>query len=195
MQKTYITADELLLDAFTLAARIYNSGFRPDLLVGIWRGGTPIAIAVQEFFEYQGVNVDHAAIRCTSYTGIGEQDNRIRIYGLDYITEYTTRDSRVLIIDDVFDTGRSVRAVLEELNRRAGSDMPREIRTAMPWYKPGNNRTDLRPEYYLHTTDHWLVFPHELCGLSPDEIARHKKAIADVLNITDRVRPASRRRQ
>lgn len=195
MQKTYITADELLLDAFRLAANVYNSGFRPDLLVGVWRGGTPVAIAVQEYFEYMDVDTDHAAIRCSSYTGIGEQGNRVRVEGLDYILEHTSANSRVLIIDDVFDTGRSIRTVLEELHRRAGSAPPRDIRTAMPWFKPGNNRTDLSPDYYLHTTDHWLVFPHELCGLTAEEIAGNKPAIAGALNITGRANPEPRRRR
>lgn len=183
MQKTYITADELLLDAFRLAAAIYNSGFRPDLLVGVWRGGTPVAIAVQEYFEYMGVDADHAAIRCSSYTDIGEQNNRVRLEGVDYILEHTAPDSRVLIIDDVFDTGRSIHAIFEELQRRAGNALPGDIRTAMPWYKPGNNKTGRVPDYHLHTTDHWLVFPHELCGLSREELAANKKNVAAVLDL------------
>ena len=182
MEKTYIRADDLLLDAFRLAKAIYDSGFRPELLIGVWRGGTPIAIAVQEYFEYMGLATDHAAIRCTSYTGIGQQDSRIRIHGLDYIVDRTTADSAVLIIDDVFDTGRSIEAVLEELRLGAGSGLPRDIRTAMPWYKPASNRTTRAPDYYLHTTDRWLVFPHELCGLTPEEIRENKGAVAAILN-------------
>ncbi len=185
MEKTYIRADDLLLDAFRLAAAIHDSGFVPELLVGVWRGGTPIAIAVQEYFEYRDVATDHAAIRCTSYTGIGQQDSRIRIHGLDYIVDRTTADSRLLIIDDVFDSGRSIRAILDELRARAGADLPRDIRTAMPWYKPANNCTDLEPDYYLHTTDRWLVFPHELCGLSSEEIRKNKADIAAVIESGD----------
>ncbi len=101
----------------------------------------------------------------------------------------------MLIIDDVFDTGRSIRAVLEELRSRAGLAAPRDIRTAMPWFKPGNNRTDLSPDYYLHTTDHWLVFPHKLCGLTPLEIAGNKQAVAAALNITGHAHPEPRRRR
>lgn len=182
MQKTYITADELLLDAFRLAADIHNSGFRPELLVGVWRGGTPVAIAVQEYFEYMGTPLDHTAIRCSSYTGIGRQDSQIRIEGLEYVIDHTGADSAVLIVDDVFDSGLSIRAVFEELKRLAGDALPGDIRTAMPWYKPGNNKTDRVPDYYLHTTDHWLVFPHELCGLTPGEISQNKPGIAEILD-------------
>ncbi|MEX2524770.1 MAG: phosphoribosyltransferase family protein [Gammaproteobacteria bacterium] len=183
MQKTYITADELLLDAFRLAAAIHNSGFRPDLLVGVWRGGTPVAIAVQEYFEYLGAPLDHSVIRCSSYTGIGRQDSRVRIEGIEYIVEHTGTDSYVLIVDDVFDSGLSIHAIFEELKRRAGDALPGDIRTAMPWYKPGNNKTGRVPDYYLHTTDHWLVFPHELCGLNREELAANKKNIAAVLGL------------
>jgi hypoxanthine phosphoribosyltransferase len=185
MDKTYLSADDLLLDAFRLAAAIHQSGFRPDLLVGVWRGGTPIAIAVQEYFDYLGAACDHAPIRCTSYTGIGRQSERITVQGLDYIIEHSDMDSKLLIVDDVFDTGLSIRTILETLQQRAGPRLPRDIRTAMPWYKPANNRTDTEPDYYLHTTDRWLVFPHELCGLSHAEIQANKAAIAAILADAD----------
>ena len=50
-----------------------ESGFRPTHLVGIWRGGAPIGIAVQEFFDVHGVECDHITIRTASYTGIDKQ--------------------------------------------------------------------------------------------------------------------------
>lgn len=182
MEKTYLSADEQLLDAFRLAAAIYRSGFRPGLLVGVWRGGTPVAIAVQEYFDYRQSACDHAPIRCTSYTGIGRQSGRVAVQGLDYVIEHSNVDTNLLIVDDVFDTGLSVQAILEELRRLAGPRLPRDIRTAMPWYKPANNLTRLEPDYYLHTTERWLVFPHELCGLSDEEIQTNKGAIAAVLD-------------
>ena len=52
--KKYITADELLLDSFKLGVDIYNSGFRPNFIVGVWRGGTPVGIAIQEILAYLG---------------------------------------------------------------------------------------------------------------------------------------------
>lgn len=48
MEKKYISAQELLEDSFRLAAQVYEDGFRPQFIVGIWRGGAPIGIAVQE---------------------------------------------------------------------------------------------------------------------------------------------------
>ncbi|MGL4900119.1 MAG: phosphoribosyltransferase, partial [Shewanella sp.] len=49
-EKYFVTAQQLLEDSFLLASKVYESGFRPQFIVGIWRGGAPIGIAVQEFF-------------------------------------------------------------------------------------------------------------------------------------------------
>ncbi len=57
----------------------------------------------------------------------------------------------------------------------------RELRIACPWYKPGNSRTGLVPDYHLHETDAWLVFPHELVGLDRDEIRAGKGRLAPLL--------------
>ena len=69
MDKHFISAESLLRDSFVLARQIFDSGFRPDFIVGVWRGGAPVGIAVQEFLEFQGIPSDHIAIRTSSYTG------------------------------------------------------------------------------------------------------------------------------
>lgn len=181
MEKHYISGDTLLLDSFRLAAMIHRSGFRPDLIVGVWRGGTPVAIAVHEYFAYLGITADHIPVRASSYTGIDQQDPEVRLHGLDYVIEQSRPDQQLLIVDDVFDSGLSVEAVITALTRQAGRRAPATMKTAMPWYKPARNRTGRAPDYYLHETDQWLVFPHELCGLSVDEIQRHKGPMAETL--------------
>lgn len=181
VEKIYISADELLLSSFRLAAAIHADGFRPDFIIGVWRGGTPVGIVVQEYLAYMGVDTDHFAIRTSSYTGIDRRDEWVKVHGLEYVLGNTGAGTRLLIVDDVFDTGRSMLTILDELRRIAGRDMPREIRTATPWYKPASNQTDMQPDYYLHTTDHWLVFPHELKGLTVEEIIQNKSLIADTV--------------
>ena len=57
-EKIYISAQGLLSDSFRLGLEIYNTGFRPDFIVGIWRGGTPVGIAVKEILDFCGVNTD-----------------------------------------------------------------------------------------------------------------------------------------
>jgi hypothetical protein len=181
-EKRYIQAQDLLDDAFRLGLKVLDSGFRPDFIVGIWRGGTPVGIAVQELFEHHGIATDHIAIRTSSYEGIEQPGKTIRVHGLNYIVEKAESEHRLLIVDDVYDTGLSIMAVIDSLKRVSRLNMPRDIRIATVYFKPGNNRTDRRPDYYIHETDKWLVFPHELKGLTDEEIDRHKPEIARIIH-------------
>ena len=185
VEKFYIRSQELLEDSFRLAAAIYASGFRPHFIVGIWRGGSPVGIAVQEYFEFRGVETDHIAIRTSSYTGIGEQSKTIRVHGLHYIIENVNAEDSLLIVDDVFDSGRSIRAVLDELAEKTRRNMPSDLKVACPWYKPGNNKTSIVPDYFIHQTDKWLVFPHELAGLSIDEIRAGKEDLGNICDLLE----------
>jgi hypothetical protein len=169
MKKTVLTAHDLLADSFRLGVKILESGFEPTLIIAIWRGGTPVGMAVQEILAYCGVDADHIAIRTSSYTGV-DQRSAVAVHGLDYIIKKICYDDRVLIVDDVFDTGNTFAAVLRELSQRARGNTPGDMRIAAPWYKPSRNETDLVPDYYLHETTEWLVFPHELDALSQDEM-------------------------
>ena len=178
MEKTFISAGELLRDSFLLAANIYDSGFRPDFIVGIWRGGTPVGIAVQEYFEFRGAPTDHIAVRTASYTGIAEQSHTIRVHGLHYLLDNANADNSVLVVDDVFDSGRSFKALLDEWARTARCNLPKDIRLAAPWYKPSNRKVDLIPDYFVRETDQWLVFPHEMVGLTEAEIRAGKSDLA-----------------
>lgn len=169
MEKHFISANELLLDSFKLGDQIFRKGFRPSFIIGIWRGGAPVGIAVQEFLDVRGVITDHIAIRTASYYGIDQQEKQVKVFGLNYVLDNARADHHLLIVDDVFDSGRSVKAVIDEITTKA-VEVPSTIKIACPWYKPERNVTDLTPDFYIHTTDRWLVFPHELKGLSRDEI-------------------------
>jgi len=172
--KIFIGAQELLEDSYRLAYQILDQGFKPNYIVGIWRGGTPIGIAVQELLDYRGVPSDHIAIRTSSYSGIGEQDDTIRVHGLHYIIENVNADDQLLIVDDTFDSGRSVNAVIQAIKTLSRANTPKVIKVAAVYYKPTIRTVDFEPDFYLRTTDKWLVFPHELSGLSEAEIAEHK---------------------
>ena len=179
--KVFIKAEELLRDSFLLALRILESGFRPDYIVGIWRGGTPVGIAVQEYLDYAGVETDHIAIRTSYYTGIERTAQNVQVHGLGYLIRKVNQKDSLLIVDDVFDTGMSIEAVLDELKSRARLNTPSNIRIAAPWYKPSKNKTGREPDYYIHETSHWLVFPHELRGLSEREVQSGKPDVADIV--------------
>jgi hypoxanthine phosphoribosyltransferase len=181
-EKQYIKAQDLLDDSFRLGLKVLESGFRPDFIVGIWRGGTPVGIAVQELFEHHGIICDHIAIRTSSYEGIEQRGKHIRVHGLNYIVEKADAGHCLLIVDDVYDTGLSIKAVIDSLYRLSRRNTPHDIRVATVYFKPRNNRTDRKPDYFVHSTDNWLVFPHELKGLSPEEIIRHKPDVARVIH-------------
>jgi hypothetical protein len=183
LSKNYISSQSLLEDSFRLASKVFNDGFRPDFIIGIWRGGAPIGIAVQEFFEYKNTPTDHIAVRTSSYYGINQQSKEIKVHGLHYLIENANASDRLLIVDDVFDSGRSVEALIKQIEVLMRLNTPKEIRIATPWYKPGNNKTGVVPHYYINESNEWLVFPHELAGLSKEEIKQGKSELANILDI------------
>jgi hypoxanthine phosphoribosyltransferase len=124
---------------------------------------------VQEVLAYCGIESDHIAIRTSSYLGVDER-GEVAVHGLNYTIKKIRHDDRVLIIDDVFDTGNTIKAVIDEIRRRARGNTPEDIRVAVPWFKPSRNQTDLAPDYFLRETAEWLVFPHELDALTPEEM-------------------------
>jgi hypoxanthine phosphoribosyltransferase len=183
MEKKFITAGELLRDSFRLASQVYEDGFRPQFIVGIWRGGAPIGIAVQEYFDYKEVHADHIAVRTSSYYAIGQQSKEIRVHGLHYLIENANAGDSLLIVDDVFDSGRSVDALMKEISKLSRLNMPSDIRIACPWYKPSNKAVNFTPDYFVRESNEWLVFPHELCGMDKEEILKGHPDLQEVADL------------
>ena len=190
MNKRFIAANDLLLDSFQLAANIFEAGFKPDFLVGLWRGGSAVGIAVQEGLDYFGIKTDHIAIR-TSYTGLPDYPKMvdtagtIRVHGLQYLLENLCNEHSLLIVDDVYSTGSSVNAVIQTLSRKTRRNLPHDIRIATVWYR-STEQTIRPPDYFVHETSDWLILPYELSGLSIDELNDHKPELAGII---DRLRP------
>ncbi|HZD53717.1 MAG TPA: phosphoribosyltransferase family protein, partial [Woeseiaceae bacterium] len=186
MNKTFVAADDLLLDSFRLAVAVRNSGFKPDFLVGLWRGGSAVGIAVQEGLEYFGIETDHIAVR-TSYSGqpgyreMVDRAHAIRVHGLDYIIDRVCAEHSLLIVDDVYSTGSSVNAVIERLRKKARRNVPHDVRIATVWYRP-TGETLRVPDYYVHETADWLVLPYELSGITIDELRARKAEIVPVID-------------
>jgi len=181
-EKQYLTAQGLLEDSFKLAKQVLDSDFRPTFMIAVWRGGAPIGIAVQEFLAFHGVETDNIAIRTSSYAaGIDMQSREVRVHGLNYLMKNVQAHDKLLIVDDVFDTGRSIEAIIQELHRRTRLNMPKDIRVAVPYYKPSRNQTDRVPDFYIHETEAWLKYPHSMEGLSNEEIAQNRPELYDIL--------------
>ncbi|BFM06894.1 phosphoribosyltransferase [Halioxenophilus aromaticivorans] len=188
VDKLYISSQQLLQDSYELGAKVLASGFRPKVIIALWRGGAPIGVAVQEFIDcYGGCQSDHIAIRTSSYSGIGERSDNIQIHDLTYLLKNINHDDPLLIVDDVFDTGRTIDALITELKSRARKNCPDDIRVAVPYYKPKSNLTKREPDYYIHTTQQWLKFPYSLEGLTVAEIAANRpKLYATLKPILDK---------
>ena len=185
-EKKYISAQSLLDDSFKLAAKIYDSGFRPTFILALWRGGAPVGIAVQEFLSYRNVETDHIAIRTSSYSGIDGQARTVRLFGMNYLIKNVSPEDRFLIVDDVFDTGHTVAALVDDLKGKMRRNIPDDIRVAVPYFKPSRNKVDFAPDYYLHETEDWLKFPHSLEGLTEQEIKQNRPELYKILQTADK---------
>ena len=186
MNKRIIAANDLLLDSFQLAVQIHQSGFKPDFLVGLWRGGSAVGIAVQEGLEFFGVSTDHIAIRTSyrgrdSYTEMVDKGDSIRVHGLQYLLENLCAEHSLLIVDDVYSSGSSVNAVVEQLKRKMRRNLPQDIRIASVWYRP-TERTVSPPEYFVHETEDWLVLPYELSGSSIEELREQRPELGSIID-------------
>jgi len=180
--KQYLTAQSLLEDSYAVARQVLDSDFKPTFIVAIWRGGAPIGIAVQEFLAVHGIQSDHIAIRTSSYAAeIDQQAKTVRVHGLNYLVKNLQHDDKLLLVDDVYDTGKSIEAVIDELRKQTRLNMPEDIRVAVPYYKPTRNKTDRIPDYFIHETEAWLKYPHSLEGLSPAEIAEYRPRLYEII--------------
>ncbi len=190
MNTKIVAANDLLKDSFQLAANIADAGFRPDFLVGLWRGGSAVGIAVQEGLDFLGIKTDHIAIRTSyrgapSYSDMVNKAESIRVHGLQYLLENLCAHHSLLIVDDVYSTGSSVNAVIEQLTRKTRRNLPQDIRIATVWYRPGE-KTLRVPDYFVHETSDWLALPYELTGMSIDELRENRPELGSII---DRLEP------
>ena len=135
---------ELLLN---LANRVRRNGFKPDVIVGVSRGGWPPARVISDLLE----NPRLANVTAEFYVGVAETK------GKPIITQpvsVSVREKKVLIVDDVADTGESLRLVRTHLEEQDAT----EVKIATIYYKPWSI---MIPDYYEKETSSWIVFPWE----------------------------------
>ncbi len=171
-RKHFIGAEELLIDSFELGLQILEDGFRPDMLLVLWRGGSVVGMAIQELFSFAGLEIEHLPIKTSHYEALGRAKPEVSVQSLDHLVGSIRQAGQLLIVDDVVDTGRSVEAVIETLERTSAFEQPKEVRVASIWNKPSMSVTGRMPNYFLYSTDQWLVFPHEMEGLKAEELAK-----------------------
>ncbi len=135
---------ELLLN---LADKIRESGFKPDVIVGVSRGGWTPARIMSDLLE----NPELANVKAEFYLDIAETK------GKPVITQPVSmqvQGKKVLVVDDVADTGKSLRLVRLHLIEKGAA----EVKIATLYYKPWSVLT---PDYYERKTSSWIIFPWE----------------------------------
>jgi hypoxanthine phosphoribosyltransferase len=100
---------------------------------------------------------------------------------MKYLHEKLCAHHSMLIVDDVYSTGSSVKAVIDQLAKKTRRNMPQDIRIATVWYRP-TEKTLQTPEYFVHETDDWLVLPYELSGFTIDELRENRPEMAGLFD-------------
>ncbi len=196
VQLLHIDPDELVLDSFRLGKAVFESGFRPKHMISIWRGGTPIGLGVDAYFRFQGQRVHHTSIATSSYSGIGEQADVV-VKGLEHLVRSVCPEDGLLIIDDVYESGKTIRGIVEGLRRRARRNTPSDIRVATVHRKREKHLWQELPIIYLRDIpgDVWIDYPHELADLvdpsDPDDARIREKSpqVWDILHGVDSADP------
>lgn len=173
MKKVFVSPEELRRDSFKLAAQIVKSEFKPDFIICLWRGGAPIGMYIHEFLKYKGIKCELKIVRTSKYIGIGECNEYVKVDIRDSL-DVLNANSKVLIVDDIFETGCSIEAVLNNMHYITTDSInlqyPKDIKIATIHYKSEKRVTHFAPDYYVTETDSWIVYPNELEGLTLEEI-------------------------
>jgi len=130
------------------AEKIRKSGFKPDVTIAISRGGWLPARVLSDLLETPSL----ANVSVEYYLGIAEAKNE-PVLTQGVLVAVT--DKKVLIADDVADTGKSLKLVKEHILQQGA----KEARTATVYYKPWSV---VKPDYYARETRLWIVFPWEI---------------------------------
>ncbi|MDR2659175.1 MAG: phosphoribosyltransferase [Spirochaetaceae bacterium] len=184
MIKEFLSCDTVRNNAIKLAARIYNDGFVPDVIYVSLRGGAYLGNVISEYFKIvrKGQRpVYYAAVVARSYTEVAKSD-KVAVDGWTYAPEYLRSGDKVLLVDDIFDSGRTLNHLANIIMEKG---IPRgDLKIAVHDYK---YFYDLEPQYPIHP-DYWCrkhevsvkdetywihYMSHELMGLSEAEIEEH----------------------
>jgi uncharacterized protein len=130
-----------------LARQVRKSGYSPQVIVGVSRGGWPPARVMSDLLE----NPNLANMKVEFYKNIGVTAERPKI------TQPVTSEvvgKRVLVVDDVADSGKSLRVAYQHLRRKGAKG----IKVCTLYLKP---KSIFKPDHYARTTSKWVIFPWE----------------------------------
>jgi len=167
------TWDKIYEFLLSLAEKIREDNFKPDVIVGVSRGGWPPARVMSDLLE----NPEIANVKAEFYLGVAETK------GEPLITQpvsVSVRDKEVLLMDDVADTGKSLRLVRAHLKEKGAT----EVKIATIYYKPWSV---VIPDYYEKETRSWIIFPWERKETLRNIIKRYKKEGKSVEEAKDKL--------
>jgi hypoxanthine phosphoribosyltransferase len=184
MKKEFLSYDVVRNNALKMACRIYHEGFVPDVIYVSLRGGAYLGNVISEYFKIvrrEGRPVYYAAVVARSYTGVRAAEE-IKVEGWTYAPEHLRIGDKVLLVDDIFDTGRTINYLTGIILEKG---IPREdLKIAVHDYKYFYDKTPqlpIQPDYWcrkhvfsINDEDTWIHYmSHELVGLSPEELERY----------------------
>ncbi|MCL2825386.1 MAG: hypothetical protein FWD57_15450 [Polyangiaceae bacterium] len=180
VQLLHINPDDFLVDTFRLGQKIYDTGFRPKHAISLWRGGTPVGLGVDAFFRSRGLRINHTTIATDSYVGISQRAE-VTVKNIEHLVQVICPEDGLLIIDDVYESGNTIRRVVELIREKARANAPKDIVVASVYAKPNLFTYNELPIIALTdiADEVWIDFPHELADLvdpkDPDDLRIRKK--------------------
>ena len=184
MKKEFLQFDTVRNNALKLARRIYHEGFVPDVVYVSLRGGAYLGNILSEYFKivHRGQRpVYYAAVVARSYTDVAQAE-KIRIDGWTYSPEHLRVGDRVLLVDDIFDSGRTINYLAQVILDKG---IPRQdLKVAVHDYKYFTDKPEqlpIQPDYWcrkhevsVNDEGYWIHYmSHELVGLSESELEAH----------------------
>ena len=194
MSKEFLEQHRVRDNALKLARRIHDDGFVPDVIYVSLRGGAYVGNVISEYFKLVRRDqrpVFYAAVVARSYTDIHTRE-RVMVDGWTYSPEYLRSGDRILMVDDIFDSGRTINHLVQILLEKG---IPREdIKVAVHDYKIRtfvDEHLPIQPDYWCrkHVVDSpdrdiWIHYlSHELVGLTHEEIEKHYPQDAETRSV------------
>jgi uncharacterized protein len=188
-QILHISPKNFIELSFELGRKLFESGIRPKHTISIWRGGTPVGLGVDAFYRSRGLVLNHTTIATESYHAIGQQSEVI-VKGLDHVVNVICREDDLLILDDVYETGNTIKAIVKALESGAKANFPRRIIVGTIHSKPEKHNYKELEIISVENIEGsiWIDYPHELADLIVDDdpsdplIKQKDPAIWDLLH-------------
>jgi hypoxanthine phosphoribosyltransferase len=184
MRKEFLPYQVVRNNAIRLARRAWQEGFVPDVIYVSLRGGAYMGNVMSEFFKLVrrgGRPSYYAAVVARSYRDIGEQD-KVKVDGWTYDPAYLRTGDKVMLVDDIFDTGRTINQLVEII---MDMGIPRtDVKVAVHDYKVRrylDRQLPVQPDLWCRRhelagpeDDFWIHYlSHELVGLTDAEKREH----------------------